>query len=675
MTNSEFLSLLEVPKHSGRFVLGPFDPGITLLRQQTRALNLIYALSEAGRLPPGAKLAVIGGGVAGVTAAAAAATLGCKVSLIERLHALVHLQQGCDTRWLHPHIYDWPRPGAQREYAGLPLLDWYASSASAVARQIVGAFQRIQQACGIGVYFGSELKAISNSRSRVIKVRWVSQRPDKKMDREVDVVVFAVGFGVERNVNHHWPSYWRNDSIHQANPLLAPRDRTSLLISGTGDGGLIDLMRTTITDFSQASIHQELFASSSQALFGQLNAIKARWRDGEGDNDASWLYRRYDELEQDGLLNPVMEALKLRARPDTQVALNGRVAEFQDALGLDSASMFSTLIAFCQFMAGRFDYLPGVLAVDGDRVLIDGAPVRHEQTILRHGADTLGTYRAALCERAVDIIASPDRIRQYFNTAERLWPAGWWDQSSHGAEPVSPSTVALATTFVSTLRDMVQLVLPATAFRMTMHRLLEVKGGFFYQQIARYAGGQRQLDGAVGRVFDVNLGLGGLCCRVGKPVVLKKGAGFQDLEGRLGLALTPARPIDSDTASFLAVPFFARDPAAPPDRQALVLLLYVDSNADDFFSDSVLRAIYTACKGFVGNIEEMARHGEIALASAGFPHFHAHPGPADRALLRDFSDILLTDHRIFADYINDLTFASLRFFEISWYRGGHHAAT
>jgi hypothetical protein len=98
--------LLQSPACSG--VLGCFEQRVTLYSQQVRALNLIYALLEERVVPPEGCIAVIGAGAAGMTAAAAAAFKGCRVVLLEQQSDLLSLQSGNMTRWLHPHIYDWP---------------------------------------------------------------------------------------------------------------------------------------------------------------------------------------------------------------------------------------------------------------------------------------------------------------------------------------------------------------------------------------------------------------------------------------------------------------------------------------------------------------------------------------------------------------------------------------
>src|SRR5687767_8867715 len=103
MVSDEIAALIaksEPIPNSNRLFIGPGEDGITLFTQQTRALNLLYALYESKRLPLTAKIAIVGGGAAGITAAAAAWTLGYEVYLLEKCTVYCHLQYGCDTRWI-----------------------------------------------------------------------------------------------------------------------------------------------------------------------------------------------------------------------------------------------------------------------------------------------------------------------------------------------------------------------------------------------------------------------------------------------------------------------------------------------------------------------------------------------------------------------------------------------
>lgn len=116
------------------YLIGSFDKRVTVLAQQTRALNLAWAMVETGTIPTAGtrpfRVAVVGAGFAGLTFAAALLQKGvaASIDIFEQQDSLLPLQQGSDTRWLHPRIYDWPEEGSEAAAAMLPLLNWTAAS-------------------------------------------------------------------------------------------------------------------------------------------------------------------------------------------------------------------------------------------------------------------------------------------------------------------------------------------------------------------------------------------------------------------------------------------------------------------------------------------------------------------------------------------------------------------
>ncbi|MEF3132215.1 FAD-dependent oxidoreductase [Rhizobium sp. 268] len=138
------------------YLVGTFDNGVTVLSQQIRALNLVYALVEGGVIPSthaGAtppkdfqkKIAIVGGGFTGLSVAAGLVSKGveAEITLFEQRDTLLPLQQGSDTRWLHPHIYNWPAEGSEISAANLPLLNWTAARASDVVVQVLGQWRSL----------------------------------------------------------------------------------------------------------------------------------------------------------------------------------------------------------------------------------------------------------------------------------------------------------------------------------------------------------------------------------------------------------------------------------------------------------------------------------------------------------------------------------------------------
>src|ERR1700729_4246882 len=85
--------LSQVPGFERAYLLGSFSQRVTFSDQQTRAFNLIWALFERGRLKPLDRVVVVGAGLAGLTAAAAALSKSCRVTLVERYPHRMQLQR------------------------------------------------------------------------------------------------------------------------------------------------------------------------------------------------------------------------------------------------------------------------------------------------------------------------------------------------------------------------------------------------------------------------------------------------------------------------------------------------------------------------------------------------------------------------------------------------------
>lgn len=301
----------------GLYVLGCFERRVTLLSQQVRALNLIYSLRAQGLLDEGASIAVIGGGIAGCMAAAGAARLGCDVTLLEQREELLHLFRGNHTRWLHPHLYDWPLDDATSHDAGLPLLDWHAGLADDVVRQIQAGWDGLPERGRIQVHTNVTITDLGSSSPR--RLTWIA--PGSKKGNFA-LAILAVGFGLERRFSGiPWRSYWDNDSLHQA--ARAGGART--LISGTGDGGLIDVLRARLRDFRHDEVLATFLANpalepvKARLLAIEKEAVRLELRREGGSRD--YLNDQYEALPVPAEVDKAIEA---RLRTDgTTVVLNG----------------------------------------------------------------------------------------------------------------------------------------------------------------------------------------------------------------------------------------------------------------------------------------------------------------------------------------------------------------
>ena len=367
----------------GLYVVGCFERRVTLLSQQVRALNLVFSLRERGLLKEGDSVAVIGGGVAGLTAAAGAARLGCKVTLFEKADSLLHLFRGNHTRWLHPNVYDWPSPEATNDDAGLPLLNWRAGLADDVVRQIEEGWNVLPERGAIEVVCRAEITDLGSGTPRRLTWNAPGHRSGK-----FALAILAVGFGLERRIPGIPPlSYWDNDNLHQASRTGGKR----YLISGTGDGGLVDLLRVRLRDFRHDQVLSTFLSSPVlKPVADRLLDIEEDARTQEGRRAGSSREVLYDAYSALDVPEEVDKAIEARLRTDgTTVVLNGLDAS-PYTLG---AAILSRFLASRLLVRFGVPYRPGRFSEPkkvGDAFEVQfatGAPVTFDVIVGRHGPE------------------------------------------------------------------------------------------------------------------------------------------------------------------------------------------------------------------------------------------------------------------------------------------------
>lgn len=283
---------------------------LTVKSQQRRAVALADRLGQLWRQSPHGKgtkpaprVAIIGAGFGGLTlasylaeqshawqtgSAAVPHPMRWDVRVFERQNQLVPMQRGCAIRKLHPAIHTWPDAACfdapvHPSEPSLPptLTDWRAANAGDVAadfvlqvltnhREAVRAklgFDIMQSAevrLGLGHPGGAPYMLTVNGAGQRIDPSRVGVVPAKG-PWTADVVVFATGFGVEvpGDQPQQRVSYWRNDDLGQA-PLYGQKQR--FVISGGGDGGLTDLFRLCLYDFSYDEVMREVLPVQKGAI-------------------------------------------------------------------------------------------------------------------------------------------------------------------------------------------------------------------------------------------------------------------------------------------------------------------------------------------------------------------------------------------------------------------------
>lgn len=441
----------------GIYILGSMSTGVTVYRQQVRAHNLASALKHlaaAGELKL-ADVAVVGGGIGGLTAAAALVALdpNVKVTLFEKRWDCCPLQQGCDTRWLHPKIYDWPLLGSRSPRSDLTVLGWSQGRASDVASTILKGFAGYCRWSGetaeapsargaerIQVFLGLSHLSVDASDRRIEWMGHLAERhgshfrakhPEGKT-HQFDLIVVATGFGIESGHNPDevgWPnSYWRNDLLGQ--PALAGTKAT-YIVSGYGDGAIVDLCRLTIERFRQDSVLEELFGERLDELEEKMRPILAGVGSEPGMDLKTVLEKSDEQLIR--LVHSASERLSHRVRKDTTVVLHAQGAtkggsrSMAKIFGYQSA-IANRLILYTLYRSGAF-----LIRFN------DLDAVKREFTVVSDAV--IQRYGTAAREVVLDLFTDPAIIKPRLDemkelneqSTEHLFPLGSFPTAPVGA--------------------------------------------------------------------------------------------------------------------------------------------------------------------------------------------------------------------------------------------------
>jgi tetratricopeptide (TPR) repeat protein len=378
----QLLQHMEVPEERGVYILGCRERRITVYSQQVRALNLVHALCVEGWVQAGSRVAVVGAGAAGLTAAAGAALRGCQVTLLEEKSDLLPLWRNNRSRWLHPHIYDWPQPGSEDPKADLSVLPWTAGRAEEVADQILADWELLAGEHGVEVETGARDVLLQPATGAKRVLSWNGKRPRRE---EFDAIILALGFGLEQKVAEvPWASYWNNDDLDD---LVNDRPGAPVryLVSGAGDGGLVDLMRIRLKNFRHERVVKDLLSGpeleEAKAQLLQIEQDYSRGRIPESD-----LGNHYDRLPVPKALD---DKLRGRLRPDTTATLNARSSYYLSA----GACILNRFLLSRLMAVDRIPYKQGDAevkkAADGYAVTFKdlGKTEKYDKVIIRRGPE------------------------------------------------------------------------------------------------------------------------------------------------------------------------------------------------------------------------------------------------------------------------------------------------
>ena len=389
-----WLDLCRDPAYDGLYFLGPRQSRITFYSQQVRALRLVHALVATDQLQPKDKVAIVGAGAAGTTAALAFALAGAEVIHYSNTGGGFQLQSA-SPRLLHPHVYEWPELGSLDPRAGLPILDWTAETAGEVIKGLN------QQFAAAKVHLKSSLVSKSGTLQAVAPTAlgWDLSFTGAAYPVSFAKVVLAMGFGEEAVLpGAETLGYWSPGSISAAAIEAAPD--VKYLLSGAGDGGLTDMMSLLISDFQHVAFAEEVLGRfAGDAL---TRAAEAAFAGKTLDED---LGGAFDAHVRPALGQAELSAwLQTRLRTDRRLTLNsvGPVFAFGRAARLNQVLAYAVLEAAKDAGRAVVQTQGAVASVTvhgkGRSVAFEGdapAAVAADRAILRHGPKTEACYACA----------------------------------------------------------------------------------------------------------------------------------------------------------------------------------------------------------------------------------------------------------------------------------------
>jgi FAD-NAD(P)-binding len=660
----EIASLLAAYRVPGKplYIVGTFDTGVTVFSQQVRALNLVWALMESDLIPTSSsdgetsatKVAIVGGGFAGLSVAAGLIKkeANARITIFEERDTLLPLQQGCDSRWLHPRIYDWPDEGSNAAVAMLPVLNWTAARASDVVVQILTEWKSVlsRQKHPTRLYCNArhlQIHEVSGDESK-LQIEWVGEHRDAQdattskdaqptaigATENFDIVILAVGFGLERGDTK---SYWRNEILGQPN---LDQGRRTYLISGQGDGAMIDLLRLRISQYRQDRILDELFHGRGTLL----DALREIHREYSTDSHKCGLFNTLELLAIDqncaADFLAVCEEMARRLRRDTEVILHLKVRKLSELFDPRKTriSFQNKLLVYFLYKCGGF--FPSSLE---EILLTQQHSIPHERIIRRHGTLRDEQLKRLLSDELYESLerrrgrAVPDPFSQ---SDKMRWSGGYFGfpgplkNAAGPDDPIRESwrneylpgpTMLVARSFCASLAGaLLERHSEPGRLRVTLHRTLPFHDEEeLLQQTCDYEGTKdaRGATSSAARTFparNATIGLAYKCRRIVRSVQDAKPETLQQAMGLLQLNVA-SRTMSGNVGFLLAIPILQpEEPLRFHAPSPVAGIMFIDSTAHGFFiEDDELKMLVSMIDHFVYSLtresESFVGNGPVAV--------------------------------------------------------------
>ena len=518
----------------------------------------------------------------------------------------------------------------------LPVLNWTAARSSDVVVQVLAAWNGIASK----KESKSKLKLFCNVRhlqiakchdtSNKLRAEWVGESRDvvdgtigqqassTGQSENFDLVVMATGFGLEDGRS----SYWRNETYGQ--PSLR-RPTNTFLISGQGDGAMIDLLRLRISQFRQDRILDELFGNK-RTLVDRLRKMKEAFEQSQ-DSLFESLEAVFAAKPIETEADAVLKKLRSRLRRDTEVVLGLLVPNMSELFKPETSRMSfqNALLVYLVYKCGGF--APSTETAVAIKKQY-GIPA--ENHIQRHGTDP---FKVLLGILSADLRREFEKNKKEGSNdfgqqqSAPQWPGGYFGQAGPTnykgtvseevrqkwrKEYLPGPTAAIATSICGSAAAAIRrLENNPSQFRVTLHRAFSIGNDALLQQACDYQGDNLQnQEKTAGRTYPADFATIGYANQSRK--IVRKRKDGNDLTFKKEMqkeSMRAARKMRDEVKFTAAIPITA--PVVGDGADNVVAILYVDSNDPSFYLEE--NEINDLCDLLSSTIRALEKADETTL--------------------------------------------------------------
>lgn len=258
------LDACRIQDKKGVYLVGGLSRRVNVSSQQSRAfsavLELDQLLQEDGKSLAGSRVAIIGAGACGLTAAATAGYLGAQVRIFDKNPKFGGAHKASQHRYLHPNFNEWPYE-SDTPVSDLPFLNWVSDTGESVAKQILTDWDNVSQELGSNIglpIYRADLTSIDGTDFDW-ELTFKRKVQTKTSLKRFEHVFLCLGFGADASkfLRGTGPSYWDTEAHQEYYKLDGstlrgqglPGSDTELHVFGNGDGGINECLQFIFKDY------------------------------------------------------------------------------------------------------------------------------------------------------------------------------------------------------------------------------------------------------------------------------------------------------------------------------------------------------------------------------------------------------------------------------------------